>query len=105
MPKHPWIEFPLCFLVIVGPLLVIYLRLHDRAKTTVEKKGDTETTTHRGWGIGVRMIQLIAVMIIAPVIAILSLEGVVDNQVSGTLLGTIVGYALGGITSAVPHEK
>ena len=48
-------------------------------------------------GIGVRVIQFLAVTLIIPAILILSLEGVLEAQASATLLGTIVGYVLSGI--------
>ena len=38
-----------------------------------------------------RMIQLIAILILAPLIAILGLEGSLSGEGTGTLLGTIVG--------------
>ena len=60
---------------------------------------------HRAWGIGVRMIQLIAVLILAPLITVLGLESILSAEGTGTLLGTIVGYALGGITSPVPKDS
>ena len=48
-------------------------------------------------GIGVRVIQFLAVTLIIPVIMILSLEGVLEPQATATLIGTIVGYVLSGI--------
>lgn len=100
MPKHPWIEFPLCGLAIVGPLLVIYCRL----KVTRTITGPDGKTEERPWGIGVRMIQLIAVLILAPIVAVLGLEGVLTGEGTGTLMGAIVGYALGGIAAPVPRR-
>ena len=101
MPKHPWIEFPLCAFAVVGPLAVVVLRL--TIKKRIEKNdGSIEI---RPFGIGVRMIQLVAVLILAPLIAVLSLEGTLSGEGTGTLLGAIVGYALGGITSPVPHGE
>jgi hypothetical protein len=100
MPTYPWIEFPLCGLTVVGPVLVIYCRL--KVKRIVNRNGTTE---ERPWGIGVRMIQLIAVLILAPLIAILALEGKLSGEGTGTLLGAVVGYALGGIAGPVPKER
>jgi hypothetical protein len=99
LPKYPWIEFPLCLLAIVGPLYVIRCRFKYGKKTT--KPGGT---TVEPWGIGVRVIQLIAIFILVPVIAILALEGILSGEGTGTLMGAIVGYALGGITAAVPKR-
>ena len=48
-------------------------------------------------GIGVRVIQFLAVTLIIPSILILSLEGILEAQASATLFGTIVGYVLSGI--------
>lgn len=100
MPRHPWIEFPLCLLAIAGPLIVILCRFLIK-KETVQKDGAVEK---RSWGIGVRVIQLIAVLILVPAVSILGLEGVLSGEGTGTLLGAVVGYALGGITSPVPKR-
>ena len=48
-------------------------------------------------GIGVRVIQLATVLLVLPVILILALEGVLENQTTAALLGTVVGYVLSGI--------
>ena len=48
-------------------------------------------------GIGVRIIQLATVLLVLPVILILALEGVLENQTTAALLGTVVGYVLSGI--------
>jgi hypothetical protein len=100
MPTYPWIEFPLCALTIVGPVFVIYCRF--RFKKIVKMKD--RTTEERPWGIGVRMIQLIALLILGPLIAILALEEKLSGEGTGTLLGAVVGYALGGIAGPVPKE-
>ena len=93
MPQHPWIEFPLLILAVGGPIIVLLCRL-SRCGGTEEPKG-----------IGVRMIQLIAVLILVPVIAVLALEGSLTGEGVGTLLGAVVGYALGGITASVPKKS
>ena len=100
MPKYPWIEFPLLVLAILGPLIIIVLRLKIKRKIT-----EKEMTIEEPKGIGVRMIQLIALLILVPVISILALECRLTGEGTGTILGTIVGYALGGITSAVPKRS
>jgi hypothetical protein len=56
-------------------------------------------------GIGVRMIQLIALLVLIPIIAVLAIEGYLSGEGTGTLFGAIVGYALGGITAPVPKEN
>ena len=48
-------------------------------------------------GIGVRVIQFLAIAMLLPAIVILSLEGSLDTQTTATLLGAIVGYVLSGI--------
>jgi hypothetical protein len=106
MPKYPWIEFPLLGIAILGPLLVIGLRLSIKKKVTKKKVTDTNDTITEGpMGIGVRMIQLIALLILIPTIAVLAFEGNLTGEGTGTLLGAIVGYALGGVTAPVPKEK
>ena len=98
MPRHPWIEYPLCVLAVVGPFVVIILRLV--VKKSVKKTNGT--VEERPAGIGVRMIQLIALLILVPTIAVLGFEGILTGEGTGALLGVIVGYALGGIANRVP---
>lgn len=100
MPKYPWIEFPLLVLAIVGPLLVVWFRLKIICETTENGK-----STKKPKGIGVRMIQLIALLVLVPAIVILALECRLTGEGTGTILGAIVGYALGGITAAVPKRE
>jgi hypothetical protein len=99
VPKYPWVEFPLLVLAIVGPLLIVWLRLRIMCETTENGK-----TTKEPKGIGVRMIQLIALLVLVPAIVILALECRLSGEGTGTILGAIVGYALGGITAAVPKK-
>ena len=104
MPRYPWIEFPLCFIAVVGPLVVVCCRLCTK-KTTMKHDGTATVVQERAWGIGVRMIQLTTVLVLVPVIAILRLEDANSGVGVGTLLGAIVGYALGGIMNPVPKTK
>jgi len=101
VPTHLWIDALLGLLGFGGAILMIVLRLWLRTKIHNHADGSFE---ERPWGIGVRMIQLIAVMTLGPIIAILGLEGVLSGEGTGTLLGAIVGYALGGITNPFPKE-
>lgn len=101
MLKHPWIEFPLIGLAVAGTLVVLFLRLAIKVKTT-DKNGTVKEAPR---GIGVRMIQLISLLMLVPVIAILAIEGFLTGESTGTIMGAIVGYALGGITSAVPSNN
>ena len=48
-------------------------------------------------GIGVRVIQFLAVVFVVPAILILALERVLSTESTATLLGTIIGYVLSGI--------
>jgi hypothetical protein len=48
-------------------------------------------------GIGVRVIQFLAVIFIIPSIIILALEGVIVSETTAALLGAIIGYILSGI--------
>jgi F0F1-type ATP synthase assembly protein I len=47
-------------------------------------------------GIGVRVIQFLAITLVLPSILILSLEDVLSGQTTATLIGVIVGYILSG---------
>lgn len=88
-------------LAVLGPLLVMTLRL-------VMKKEETKTdgtVVKRPIGIGVREIQLTALLVLAPTIAILGFECILNGEGTGALLGAIVGFALSGITSAVPRRS
>ena len=48
-------------------------------------------------GIGVRVIQFLAIVFIIPTIVILALEKVLNTETTAALLGVIVGYVLSGI--------
>ena len=94
MPKQPWIEVPLCALAVLGPLLVVTARLFVKQKTT-DKDGNIKEAPR---GIGSRMIQLISLLLIVPVVSLLAFEGSLSVELTGTLLGSIIGYALGSLT-------
>jgi F0F1-type ATP synthase assembly protein I len=81
------IEATAC-IIMVGGLLGIFI---ERA------------TTKRG--IGVRVIQLATVMLVIPAIIILSLESILSEQTTGTLVGAIVGYVLSGIGKDEPTKS
>lgn len=67
-------------LIMVGGIIGIFI---ERART---KRG-----------VGVRIIQLATVLLVLPVILILALNGILENQTTAALLGTVVGYVLSGI--------
>lgn len=94
MPKLPWIEFPLCALAVVGPLTVVLGRLFVR-QTTTDKDGNVKEGPR---GIGSRMIQLISLLLIVPIVALLAFESSVTAELTGTPLGSIIGYTLGSLT-------
>jgi hypothetical protein len=93
MPKLPWIEFPLCALAVIGPLMVVAARLFVKQKTTT-KDGIVKEAPR---GIGSRMIQLISLLLIVPIVALLAFETSVTAELTGTLLGSIIGYTLGSL--------
>lgn len=55
--------------------------------------------TRRNKGIGIRVIQFSAVVLVLPIILILAIEKLISTDVVGTLLGAIVGYVLSGIAT------
>jgi uncharacterized membrane protein YqgA involved in biofilm formation len=72
----------------------------DAALVGVMIIGIVGTLIHRiklEFGIGDRAIQLVGLCLIVPAILILSLEGKFSDCELGTILGTVVGYALSGI--------
>jgi hypothetical protein len=93
MPKQPFIELPLVALAVLGPLIVVAARLFVKQKT-VDKDG---TIKEAPKGIGSRMIQLISLLLIVPVVALLAFESSVTAELTGTLLGSIIGYTLGSL--------
>ena len=103
--QHPILEIALLLLAVLAPMVVLILRLSRCCGGVVKRTDKDGTVTEEPKGIGVRMIQLIAVLILVPVIAVLALEGSLTGEGTGTLLGAIVGYALGGITAAVPTRE
>lgn len=91
MPKYPFIEFPLLFLIVLGPLTIIGSRLYESEERTK--------------GIGVRVIQLIALLVLIPLAGVLALEGVMSGDGVGALIGVAVGYTLSGVEKPVPKRQ
>jgi hypothetical protein len=56
-----------------------------------------------GMGLGARVIQFVAVVLIVPSIVILSLERVLTPETTATLFGAITGYLLSGIGEYKPQ--
>ena len=85
-----YVEIMLVSLMILIVISLVILRLAWK-----RTKNDGETIL--GGGIGIRLIQFLAVGLLIPSIVILALEGFLDKSVLGTLLGTIIGYVLSNI--------
>ena len=81
MDTKSWIEIAAAVVLISGPILVIGDRLRS------------------GKGIGARIIQLLAVLMVIPAILILALEGTIDGATAGTLFGTLIGFVLSDVGS------
>jgi xanthine/uracil permease len=58
-----------------------------------------------GAGIGARVIQYVAVVLVIPAILILALEKILTPETTATLFGTITGYLLSGIGEFKPEAK
>lgn len=54
---------------------------------------------HLNKGIGARIIRFTGVLLVVPLIGILSLEGVLEAQTTGTVFGALLGYLLSGISN------
>ena len=50
-------------------------------------------------GLGARIIQFTGVLLVVPLIGILALEGVLEAQTTGTVIGALLGYLLSGIAN------
>lgn len=50
-------------------------------------------------GLGARIIQFTGVLLVVPLIGILALEGVLEAQTTGTVIGALLGYLLSGISN------
>lgn len=55
-------------------------------------------------GIGVRVIQFATVVLVLPTILILAIEGVLEPQTVGALVGAVIGYVLSGIGKDEPSR-
>jgi len=50
------------------------------------------------------MIQLIGVLRLIPIVALMTLEGKLNQETGGALIGVALGYTLSGIEKAVPKN-
>jgi len=91
-----WAEIPLAVVMIGGTWYAVWSRLRPRPQA---EHDDSPR------GVGARFIQLIAVLVILPLIGILTLEGKLSGETAGSLIGVAVGYTLSGIERAVPSNK
>jgi hypothetical protein len=91
---NPCIEFGLLIVMILGPAAVIWSRVRSRAEEDKSPRG-----------IGVRVIQLISLLVFAPLVGLLSLEGKLGGETVSALIGVAIGYTLSGVEKAVPGSK
>lgn len=86
-----WAEVALALVIVGGPGYALWSRLRDKAQPPR--------------GVGARLIQLTALLIILPLVGILTLEGKLSGETAGALIGVAIGYTLSGIERAVPSNK
>ena len=79
MGNIEWIQILFAIIPVVG----IFLAFNNRKKKDGEKRG-----------IGKRFIQFVSVVLIVPTILILAMQGIIEKQLLGGLLGAIIGYTL-----------
>jgi hypothetical protein len=80
--------------MVGGPAYILWGRFRKR---------DPSDDSPRG--LGVRVIQLIGLLLLVPMIGILTLEGKLGGDVTAALLGVAAGYTLSGIEKPVPSTK
>ena len=85
-----WIQV----LFAIIPLIGICLAFKNRIKKDGEKRG-----------IGKRFIQFISAVLLIPVIFILAIQGIIEKQLLGGLLGAIIGYTLSDLAKDSDEEK
>ena len=86
-----WAEVPLGLVMIGGTGYALWSRLRGKAQPPR--------------GVGARLIQLIALLVIVPLVGILALEKVLSGETAGSLIGVAIGYTLSGIERAVPSNR
>ena len=80
------LEIPLLSFMFVTTLYTLYKRFNL-------KKADGSP-----FGLGQRAISLVALLVIVPSLLVLSIENILPKDALVSLLGTIVGYTLSGLT-------
>lgn len=86
MPNYYWIEAPLLAAAILGSTLAFVERIKS------------------GRGLGLRSIQVLAVLNLIPAIVVLALEAKMSTEV-GTIFGALAGFCLGGLRDADKDSK
>ena len=67
-------------IMLVGTLLIFYERIKNQK------------------GIGVRIIQLIVVILLIPSVFILAMEGILNTETVAALFGAMIGYILSNLS-------
>jgi len=88
IPKNAWLEVPLVVIMMFGTAYTLYKRLNM-------KKADGNPM-----GLGRRVHEMVALLMLVPIIGVLAVEDILPKEVVGTLLGTIIGYTLSGISDS-----
>ncbi len=55
-------------------------------------------------GIGIRIVQFLALVLILPMLLILALEKILSGQTAAALFGVVIGYVLAGIGRGESHR-
>lgn len=92
----PLLEVAILLVPLVCCPLILYMRL--KYERTAENK------IVKPKGIGVRLIQLMAVLVIIPIAGVLSLEDKLTPEGAGILFGAMAGFALAGVRDPVPRQ-
>ncbi len=81
MDVRPWVELLLALTIPVGVGGVMWHRIAG------------------GKGLSARSIQFVAVVMLVPAIVILAMEKILEAATIGTLIGSLTGYLLSGISN------
>jgi len=88
-PATLWAEIALASVMVIGVGSAMWSRM---------RPGSLK-------GVGARFIQLIALLVILPLIGILAMEGKLSGETAGSLIGVAIGYTLGGIERAISSRR
>jgi hypothetical protein len=84
--QHGLLDAALIGVMVIGVLGTLYHRLKMEL------------------GIGDRAIQLVAICLVIPTVLILGLEGKIKEDSMGTIVGAMIGYALGSLGNPDPRK-